>query len=82
MMSIALTPGFRARFPLRPRTGLGAELERSTRVRGAPRAGTKKDGQAAPALGKLLFELGVVFHRHRNGAYGKNGVESRHALTF
>ena len=41
-----------------------------------------RNGQIAVLLGKLAFELRVVFHRHRDRADGKDGVEARHTLTL
>ena len=46
------------------------------------KAEDRRNGQIAVLLGKLAFELRVVFHRHRDGADGKDGVEARHTLTL
>ena len=46
------------------------------------KAEDRHNGQIAVLLGKLAFELRVVFHRHRDGADGKDGVEARHTLTL
>ena len=46
------------------------------------KAEDRRNGQIAVLLGKLALELCVVFHRHRDGADGKDGVEARHALTL
>lgn len=46
------------------------------------KAEDRRNGQIAVLLGKLALELRVVFHRHRDGADGKDGVEARHALTL
>ena len=46
------------------------------------KAEDRRNGQIAVLLSQLAFELRVVFHRHRDGADGKDGVEARHALPL
>ena len=46
------------------------------------KAEDRRNGQIAVLLSQLTLELRVVFHRHRDGADGKDGVEARHTLTL
>ncbi len=46
------------------------------------KAEDRRNGQIAVLLGQLTLELRVVFHRHRDGADGKDGIEARHTLTL
>ena len=46
------------------------------------KAEDRRNGQIAVLLSQLAFELRVVFHRHRDGADGKDRIEARHALTL
>jgi len=46
------------------------------------KAEDRRNGQIAVLLGQLTLELRVVFHRHRDRADGKDGIEARHTLTL